>query len=48
MLPGRLLLRRFHGVLSESAENQNRTLDEPEHGYGADSVGRDEFGPARK
>lgn len=47
MLPGRLLLRRFHGVLSMSAENQNRALEDPEHGDGADGVGRDEFGPAR-
>ena len=34
-------------VLSE-CQNQNGALDDPEHGCGADGVGRDEFGPARK
>ena len=37
----------FMVVLLES-ENQDGALDDPEHGDGADGVGRDEFRPARK
>ena len=41
------LLRVVFMVVLSECQNRNGALDDPEHGDGADGVGRDEFGPAR-